>query len=76
MLLWVALGDMLGQSQLLDAGRSWLIRVAVVEAGWAAVLALPVSWLYARAARGSSGRRARRRRPERRWSAADRLAVR
>ena len=52
---WVALGDVLGQSQLLDAGRSWLIRVVVVEAGWAAVLALPVGWLYARAARGSAG---------------------
>jgi rod shape-determining protein MreD len=54
-LLWVALGDVLGQSQLLDAGRSWLIRVAAVEAGWATLLALPVGWLYARAARGSKG---------------------
>ena len=53
--LWVALGDMLGQGQLLDAGRSWLIRVAIVETGWSVVLALPVSWLYARAARGSPG---------------------
>jgi rod shape-determining protein MreD len=54
-LLWVTLGDVLGQSQLLGAGRSWLIRVVVVEAAWAAVLALPVGWLYARAARGSKG---------------------
>ncbi len=54
-LFWVALGDVLGQSQLLDAGRSWLIRVAAVEAGWATVLALPVAWIYARAARGSKG---------------------
>ena len=54
-LLWVMLGDMLGQAQLLDAGRSWLIKVTVVEAAWAAVLALPVSWLYGRAARGSVG---------------------
>jgi rod shape-determining protein MreD len=54
-LLWVALGDVLGQSQLLEAGRSWLIRVAVVEAGWAAVLAYPVGWLYGKAARGSAG---------------------
>jgi rod shape-determining protein MreD len=51
--LWVGLGDMLGQSQLLDSGRSWLVKVAVVEAGWAALLALPVSWIYSRAARGS-----------------------
>jgi rod shape-determining protein MreD len=54
-LLWVALGDVLGQSQLLDAGRSWLIRVVVVEATWATLLAVPVGWLYARAARGSKG---------------------
>jgi rod shape-determining protein MreD len=54
-LLWVALGDVLGQSQLLDAGRSWLIRVVVIEAAWATVLALPVGWLYSRAARGSKG---------------------
>jgi hypothetical protein len=53
--LWVGLGDMLGQVQLLDAGRSWLIRVVVAESCWAAVLALPVNWLYTRAARGSSG---------------------
>ncbi len=53
--LWVGLGDVFGQSQLLDSGRSWLIRVAVVEAGWAALLALPVHWLYTRAARGSKG---------------------
>ena len=59
-----ALGDVLGQSQLLDAGRSWLIRVVVVEAGWATVLALPVGWLYARAARGLEGVRS--------WSAVDR----
>lgn len=54
-LLFVALGDMLGQTQLLDAGRSWLIRVAVTEAGWSAVLSLPVAWIYSRAARGSAG---------------------
>jgi rod shape-determining protein MreD len=53
--LWVALGDVLGQGQLLDAGRSWLLRVLAVEAAWSTVLALPVSWLYARAARGSKG---------------------
>ena len=54
-LLFVALGDMLGQTQLLDAGRSWLIRVAVIEACWSAVLSLPVAWVYGRAARGSVG---------------------
>jgi rod shape-determining protein MreD len=53
--LWVGLGDMLGQAQLLDAGRSWLIRVVAVEAGWALVLAFPVNWIYVRAAHGSKG---------------------
>jgi rod shape-determining protein MreD len=53
--LWIALGDMLGQHQLLDAGRSWLIRVVAVESAWAAVLAVPVSLLYAWVARGSAG---------------------
>jgi len=53
--LFVALGDVLGQSQLLDAGRSWLIRVALVEALWSTVLSLPVSIVYAWAARGSAG---------------------
>jgi rod shape-determining protein MreD len=54
-LLFVAVGDVLGQSQLLDAGRSWLIRVTVIEALWSAVLSLPVSVVYAWAARGSTG---------------------
>jgi len=53
--LWVALGEMLGQTQLLDAGRSWLVRVVAAEAGWALVLSLPVGWLYGLAARGSKG---------------------
>jgi rod shape-determining protein MreD len=53
--LWVLVGDVLGQDQLLAFGRSWLIRVVVVEAVWAAVLALPVGWSYSWAARGSMG---------------------
>jgi len=54
-IMFVGIGDVLGQSQLLEAGRSWLIRVTVVEAGWAAVLALPVGAVYSWAARGSRG---------------------
>lgn len=53
--LFVGAGDVLGQHQLIAAGRSWLIRVAVVEGMWNAVLALPAGYLYARAARGSVG---------------------
>lgn len=54
-LLFVAAGDVLGQTQLIGPGRSWLIRVIVVESLWSAVLALPVGYLYAWAARGSVG---------------------
>ncbi|HWE56696.1 MAG TPA: rod shape-determining protein MreD [Acidimicrobiales bacterium] len=54
-LLFVGCGDVLGQTQLLAAGRSWLIRVMIVEALWNAVLALPVGYLYVWLARGSVG---------------------
>lgn len=54
-LLFVAVGDVLGQTQLVGAGRSWLIRVMIVESAWNALLALPVARLYARSARGSVG---------------------
>jgi rod shape-determining protein MreD len=53
--LFVALGDVLGQTQLLAAGRAWLVRVVVIESLWAAVLAVPVGLIYARVARGSKG---------------------
>jgi hypothetical protein len=39
----------------LGGGRSWLIRVMIVEALWNAVLALPVGYLYAWVAKGSAG---------------------
>jgi rod shape-determining protein MreD len=54
-LFFVGAGDVLGQTQLLAGGRSWLIRVMIVESIWNAVLALPVGYLYARVARGSAG---------------------
>jgi rod shape-determining protein MreD len=54
-LMFVAFGEILGQSQLLGAGRSWLIRVIVIESAWNLVLSLPLGWLYGRAARGSVG---------------------
>jgi rod shape-determining protein MreD len=54
-LLFVTIGDVLGQSQLLAGGRSWLIRVTVIESAWAAVLSIPVSIIYHWAARGSAG---------------------
>lgn len=54
-LFFVLAGDVLGQTQLLGSGRSWLLRVVVVESLWSAVLALPVGYLYGWAARGSVG---------------------
>ena len=52
---FVAIGDIVGQSQLVAAGRSGLVRIAVIESLWSAVLAIPVAWLFGRAARGSAG---------------------
>lgn len=54
-LVFVAVGDVFGQTQLLGGGRSWLIRVMIVESIWNAVLAIPVGYVYAWAARGSAG---------------------
>jgi len=53
--LFVGAGDVVGEHQLIAAGRTWLVKVAVVEGLCNAVLALPVAWLYRRAARGSKG---------------------
>jgi rod shape-determining protein MreD len=54
-LFFVGAGVVLGQSQLLGGGRSWLIRVMIVESLWNALLALPAGYIYARVARGSAG---------------------
>lgn len=52
---FVGIGDIVGQHQLVAGGRSWLVRVVVVESVLNAVLSVPVAWLYDRAARGSEG---------------------
>lgn len=54
-LMFVGFGDVLGQHHLLEAGRSWLLRVIVVESAWNVVLSFPLAWLYSRLARGSVG---------------------
>ena len=53
--MFVGFGDVLGQHHLLDAGRSWLLRVVLIESAWNVVLSFPVAWLYSRLARGSVG---------------------
>ncbi|HEX4865702.1 MAG TPA: rod shape-determining protein MreD [Acidimicrobiales bacterium] len=54
-LMFVGFGDLLGQHHLLDAGRSWLLRVILVESAWNVFLSFPFAWLYSRTARGSVG---------------------
>lgn len=54
-LFFVGAGVVLGQSQLLGGGRSWLIRVMIVESLWNTLLAIPAGYIYARVARGSAG---------------------
>jgi hypothetical protein len=54
-LLFAGIGDLIGDSQLLAGGRTALIRVAVIESLWNAVLALPVHWVFFKASRGSKG---------------------
>ncbi|MDA8063482.1 MAG: rod shape-determining protein MreD [Actinomycetota bacterium] len=50
--LFLAAGDLAGQSAIMDLGHRWLLRIAVIEGGWNAVLVLPTTWLVGRAARG------------------------
>lgn len=52
---FIALGDVVGQSQLVAAGRMALVRTVVIEALANTVLSLPVAWLYERCARGTEG---------------------
>lgn len=51
----LVVGALAGQSDLTAGGHAWLVRVAVVEAVWNAVLAVPVTALLRRAARGMRG---------------------
>ncbi len=50
--VYLAVGDLAGQSSILTMGPHWLLRVALIEAGWNALLAVPAAWLMRRAARG------------------------
>lgn len=50
--VFLAAGDLAGQSAIVDLGHRWLLRIALIEAVWNAVLAVPAAWLMRRAARG------------------------
>lgn len=53
--LFIVVGDVVGQSQLTATGSHWLLKVAIIEAAFAALLSLPVGWLMDWAAKGSQG---------------------
>jgi rod shape-determining protein MreD len=53
--LFLLFGDLVGQSQLIAYGRSYLLRTTVIEAFWSALLVVPVLAVFARAARGLVG---------------------
>ncbi len=50
--VFLAVGDLASQSAIIDLGHRWLLRIALVEALWNALLAVPAAWLMRRAARG------------------------
>jgi rod shape-determining protein MreD len=52
--LFVVIGYLVGENQLVAPGQSWLVEVAVVEATYAAIFALPAALLMRWALRGSS----------------------
>jgi len=52
--LFVVIGYVVGQEQLVVPGERWLLELAVIEAGYAAVFALPATVLMGWAMRGPS----------------------
>ncbi len=55
LILFLVVGELVGQSQLVAPGRTYLIRVVFVEAVWNAVLVIPVVAVLGWAARGLAG---------------------
>lgn len=53
--IFLAVSDLVGGQHVAVFGQAWILRVILGEAIWAAVLSLPVSWLFVRASRGSAG---------------------
>ncbi len=54
-IVFLLVADLIGQSQLIDLGRSYLLRAGIVESLWGALLVIPVAFIYEWAARGSVG---------------------
>jgi rod shape-determining protein MreD len=55
LLLFLVIGELVGQTDLVAPGRSFIIKVVVIEAAWNAVAVIPVAALVGRAARGAAG---------------------
>lgn len=53
--IYLAVSGLVGGQHLGALGQAWISRVVVGESAWAAVLSLPVTWLFRRASRGSLG---------------------
>jgi rod shape-determining protein MreD len=53
--VFVVIGYLVGQGQLVAPGKSWLVEVAALEAVYSAVLALPAAMLMGWALGGTSG---------------------
>jgi rod shape-determining protein MreD len=52
LLLFLIVGELVGQTELVAPGRSFVIRVVLVEGLWNALLVIPVVAVFSRAARG------------------------
>jgi rod shape-determining protein MreD len=52
--LFVVIGYIVGQEQLVAPGERWLVELAIIEAGYAALFALPATMLMGWAMRGPS----------------------
>lgn len=51
-LLFLLIGELVGQTELVAPGRSWIIKVVVIEGLWNALLSIPTVIILRWAARG------------------------
>lgn len=55
LLVFLAVGDIVGHHELVAPGRAWLVRLVVIESAWNALLVVPASAAVGWLARGSAG---------------------
>ena len=61
LILLLIVGELVGQTQLISLGRSYVVRLVAVESLWDALLVIPVAAVFRWAGRGSAGLEALRR---------------